>query len=111
MLPAANAEERARLLIATGFLAMGTKGLNEMNRKQFDADLVDEQIDTVTRAILAQSVACARCHDHKFDPFHMRDYYALAGIFGSTRTFFGGPSGQKTMSVEISSGCPTCRDK
>ncbi len=89
LLPAANAEERARLLIATGFLAMGTKGLNEMNRKQFEADLVDEQIDTVTRAILAQSVACARCHDHKFDPFHMRDYYALAGIFGSTRTFFG----------------------
>ena len=89
LLPADSDEERARLLIATGFLAFGTKGLNEMNRDQFTADLADEQLDTVTRAVLAQSVACARCHDHKFDPFHMQDYYALAGIFRSTETFFG----------------------
>ncbi|MEQ1861073.1 MAG: PSD1 and planctomycete cytochrome C domain-containing protein [Chthoniobacteraceae bacterium] len=89
LLPAKDDAERARLLIATGFLAFGTKGLNEMNRAQFDADVVDEQIDTVTRAVLGSSVACARCHDHKYDPFSMEDYYALAGIFGSTRTFFG----------------------
>lgn len=82
-------QERARLLIATGFLAFGTKGLNEMNPAQFAADLIDEQIDTTTRALLAQSIACARCHDHKFGPFHMADYYALAGIFASTETFFG----------------------
>jgi len=89
LLPAENDAERARLLIATGFLAFGTKSLNEMNPEQFVADLVDEQLDTVTRAVLAQSVACARCHDHKFDPFHMQDYYALAGIFRSTKTLFG----------------------
>lgn len=89
LLPAKEPAERARLLIATGFLAFGTKGLNEMNRAQFDADVVDEQIDTVTRALLASSVACARCHDHKFDPYHMEDYYALAGIFQSTKTCFG----------------------
>ena len=89
LLPAESDAERARLLIATGFLAFGTKGLNEMNRAQFVADLADEQLDTVTRAVLAQSVACARCHDHKFDPFHMQDYYALAGVFRSTETFFG----------------------
>jgi len=89
LLPVETDAERARLLIATGFLAFGTKGLNEMNPAQFVADLADEQLDTVTRAVLAQSVACARCHDHKFDPFHMQDYYALAGIFRSTETFFG----------------------
>ncbi len=89
LLPADSDSERARLLIATGFLAFGTKGLNEMNPAQFVADLADEQLDTVTRAVLAQSVACARCHDHKFDPFHMQDYYALAGVFRSTETFFG----------------------
>ena len=89
LLPAESDTERARLLIATGFLAFGTKGLNEMNPAQFVADLADEQLDTVTRAVLAQSVACARCHDHKFDPFHMQDYYALAGVFRSTETFFG----------------------
>jgi hypothetical protein len=82
-------QERARLLIATGFLAVGTKNLDAMNPVQFQADIVDEQIDTVTRAILGSSVACARCHDHKFDAFSMKDYYALAGIFASTKTYFG----------------------
>ncbi|MEW6304292.1 MAG: PSD1 and planctomycete cytochrome C domain-containing protein [Verrucomicrobiota bacterium] len=89
LLPAKDDAERARLLIATGFLAFGAKGLNEMNRAQFEADLADEQIDAVTRAVMASSVACARCHDHKYDPFAMEDYYALAGIFGSTKTYFG----------------------
>ncbi len=89
LLPAEDDRERARLLIATGFLAIGTKNLDEGNPMQFAADLVDEQIDTVSRAFMASSIACARCHDHKSDPYSMQDYYALAGIFGSTRTFFG----------------------
>jgi len=89
LLPADSDAERSRLLIATGFLALGAKGLNEMNPKQFAADLVDEQVDTVTRAFIANSVACARCHDHKDDPFTMQDYYAMAGIFRSTETFYG----------------------
>jgi len=89
LLPAQGDAERARLLIATGFLALGPKGLNEMNKAQFAADVADEQLDTVTRAVLASSVACARCHDHKTEPFSMEDYYALAGIFKSTQTFYG----------------------
>lgn len=89
LLPAKDDAERARLLIATGFLAIGAKGLNEMNKEQFAADVADEQIDTVSRAMMGSSVACARCHDHKTDPFSMADYYALAGIFKSTKTFFG----------------------
>ncbi len=89
LLPYDNDKERARLLIATGFLAVGPKNLDEGNAKQFAADVIDEQIDAVTRAVLGNSVACARCHNHKFDPFFMDDYYALAGVFASTRTFFG----------------------
>lgn len=89
LLPHDNDSERARLLIATGFLAIGAKNLDEMNPLQFAADVADEQIDTVTRAVMASSVACARCHDHKFDPFSMQDYYALAGVFASTKTYFG----------------------
>ena len=81
--------ERARLLIATGFLALGPKKLDSVDQRQFHADVVDEQMDTVTLAITASSVACARCHDHKFDPFSMSDYYAMAGIFASSKTFFG----------------------
>ncbi len=89
LLDAETDEERARLLIATGFLAMGPKGLNEQNKAQFAADVADEQLDTVTRAFMASSVACARCHDHKTEPFSMEDYYGLVGIFKSTQTFYG----------------------
>jgi hypothetical protein len=89
LLPAQDDAERARLLIATGFLALGAKGLNEMNPAQFAADVADEQLDAVTRAVMASSIACARCHDHKTDPFSMEDYYGLVGIFKSTQTFYG----------------------
>ncbi len=89
LLPSENDAERARLLIATGFLAIGPKNLDEMNPFQFAADVADEQLDTVTRAVMASSVACARCHDHKLEPFSMQDYYALSGVFASTKTYFG----------------------
>jgi hypothetical protein len=90
LLPAKNDKEWNENLVATGFLAIGPKSLAEQNPRQFQADLVDEQIDTTTRVVLGVSVACARCHDHKFDPIPQSDYYALAGIFQSTQTFFGG---------------------
>ncbi len=89
LLLAKDDAERARLLIATGFLAIGPKGLNEQNKAQFAADVADEQLDAVTRAVLASSIACARCHDHKTEPFSMEDYYGLAGIFKSTQSFYG----------------------
>ena len=89
LLPAKDDAERDEHLIATGFLALGPKGLNEKNREQFRMDLIDEQIDATSRAVLGLTVACARCHDHKYDPIPQRDYYALAGIFRSTETRFG----------------------
>src|SRR3712207_1011926 len=48
-------------------------------------DVVDEQLDVITRGFLGQTVTCARCHDHKFDPIPTRDYYALAGILRNAR--------------------------
>ncbi len=48
-------------------------------------DVVDEQVDTIGKAFLAQTIGCARCHDHKFDPIPTRDYYALAGILRNTK--------------------------
>lgn len=45
----------------------------------------DERVDAVTRGLLGLTVACARCHDHKFDPISTRDYYGLAGVFASTQ--------------------------
>ncbi|MDD7984521.1 PSD1 and planctomycete cytochrome C domain-containing protein [Lentisphaera marina] len=79
----------AENLIATSFLAMGSKALPEDDQRKFNAEMVDEQIDLVTRGIMGISVACARCHDHKFDAIPQSDYYALAGIFQSTKTFYG----------------------
>jgi len=63
--------------------------LTERNGRQFQLDLVDEQIDVLGSVVLGVSVACARCHDHKFDPIPQADYYALAGIFQSTATYYG----------------------
>jgi mono/diheme cytochrome c family protein len=84
LLPAATPEERNRLLTATGFLAIGPKDVNQRFKTRFLMDNADEQIDAVSRSVLGLTVTCARCHDHKFDPIPVTDYYALAGIFTST---------------------------
>jgi len=84
LLPATNSAERDRLLIATGFVALGPKDVNQRFKARFKMDNVDDQIDTVTRSTMALTVSCARCHDHKFDPILTTDYYALASIFTST---------------------------
>jgi cytochrome c553 len=73
-------------LIATGFLSLGPKVLAEQDTAKLQMDIIDEQIDTFGKAFLGLTLGCARCHDHKFDPISARDYYALAGIFKSTRT-------------------------
>jgi cytochrome c553 len=76
--------EREEHLIATGFLALGVKDVNQRFKVRYVMDNIDDQIDTVSRAFLGLTVSCARCHDHKFDPIPTTDYYALAGIFHST---------------------------
>ena len=72
--------------IATGFIALGAKMLAEDDPVKMEMDIVDEQIDTVGRALLGMTLGCARCHDHKFDPISTADYYSLAGIFKSSKT-------------------------
>ena len=89
LLPADNDEVRDEQIIASGFLAIGPKSLNERNREKFLMDVVDEQIDVSTRSVMALTVSCARCHDHKFDPIPTEEYYSVAGIFRSTDTLFG----------------------
>ncbi len=73
-------------LVATGFLVLGPKVLAEGDQDKLQMDIIDEQIDTLGRAVVGMTWGCARCHDHKFDPISIEDYYALAGIFKSTRT-------------------------
>lgn len=73
-------------LVATGFLNLGPKLVAEQDKEKLRMDLVDEQMDVLGQAFLGISIGCARCHDHKFDPFTQEDYYALAGIFRSTQS-------------------------
>ena len=86
LLPAADETERHELLTATGLLSIGPKVLAEVNEAKMRMDIVDEQVESVGRVFMAMTLGCARCHDHKFDPVGTDDYYALAGIFKSTRT-------------------------
>jgi hypothetical protein len=71
-------------LVATGLLALGEWGPGDADKEKMMTDIVDDQIDVVGRAFLGLTLACARCHDHKFDPIPTADYYGLAGIFLST---------------------------
>lgn len=86
LLPAKDEARRREQRIATGFLSIGPKVLAEPDKMKMEMDIIDEQIDTLGRALLGLTLGCARCHDHKFDPIPTADYYALAGIFKSTKT-------------------------
>ncbi len=77
------------LSIATGFFAVGptyiSDGGDPEATAQAQAETLADRVDTFSRAFLGLTVACARCHDHKFDPITARDYYALAGIFNNSK--------------------------
>jgi hypothetical protein len=85
--PTESVAVNTRRTIATGYLMIGPKALAETDKEQSRLDIVDDQIDVTGRAMLGLTLACARCHDHKFDAIRTRDYYALAGIFRSTEPF------------------------
>jgi hypothetical protein len=101
LLAVRTVEDAADNLVATGYLAVGSKSHNERNRRQFVLDVADEQIDAVTQGLLGLTVACARCHDHKYDPISQKDYYRLAGVFTSTETLFGGTQGARSLKSDI----------
>lgn len=84
--PGSSEDSRFDALVATGFLCLGAKMLAEDDPVKMQMDIIDEQVDTIGRAFLGLTMGCARCHDHKFDPVTMDDYYGLAGIFKSTHT-------------------------
>ncbi len=68
-----------RMMAAEGFLTLG----NQFNGRK--DDIIGDQIDVTTKAFLGLTVACARCHDHKFDPIPTKDYYSLYGVFANSR--------------------------
>ena len=86
LLPADALPTRQRQVVATTFLTLGNINLEEQDKQQLRMDVVDEQLETIGKGFLAQTLGCARCHDHKFDPIPTRDYYALAGILANVKT-------------------------
>ena len=81
-------EKYAEGVIATGFLAIARRFGHDIDKDMYLTH--EDVIDTMSKVVLGLSVGCARCHNHKFDPITAEDYYALYGIFQSTRFSFPG---------------------
>ncbi len=99
-------EKAGERLIATGFIACARRfGFDPQNYHHLT---IDDTIDTMGKAVLGLTVACARCHDHKFDPISQADYYALYGILDSTKYPFPGSEERKAPSdfPKLPSGDP-----
>lgn len=80
-----NPEDKAGH-VALGFLGLGPKYYRR-NAPEVMAEEWEDRVDTVSRGLLGLTVACARCHDHKYDPIATQDYYAMAGVFASTEMY------------------------
>ena len=102
LLPAKSAEQYNEQITASGYLMLGPHNYEQQDKELLRMDVIDEQIDTVGRTFLGMTLGCARCHDHKFDPIPAHDYYAMAGIFGSTESLIpGNVSGYITQSLRL----------
>ncbi|TWU57685.1 Planctomycete cytochrome C [Rubripirellula reticaptiva] len=89
LLPADSLEQRNRQTIATGYLSMARRFGSLVERYPWHLT-IEDTIDNLGRTMMGMTIACARCHDHKFDPISTRDYYGLYGIFASTGYPFPG---------------------
>ena len=65
-----------------------------------NVDILDDRIDVVTRGLMGLTVACARCHDHKYDPVPTADYYSLYGVFASSEEPKDAPSSLRLVDKE-----------
>ena len=100
----AKREWDASKVVATGMYAIGNWGNGDSDKQKVYSDIVDDQIDVTARAFLGLTLACARCHDHKFDPISTADYYSLAGFFYSSRILdkFAAPTaGEALMRIGL----------
>lgn len=101
LLPWSDAQQHDEQVTGVGYLTLGPTNYEQQDKELLRMEVVDEQIDTMGRTFLGLTLGCARCHDHKFDPVPTADYYALAGIFRSTKTLVpGNVSGYVTTSLK-----------
>lgn len=83
-IPAKTQQEFDDHLTATSYLGAGPWVWDQAEPVQGRADERNERVDAVSRGLLGMTVACARCHNHKYDPITQKDYYAMVGIFASS---------------------------
>ena len=76
--------ERAGNITATGFLMVGDVEIVEPDKAKLEADHIDTQVSKIGTAFLGMTLGCVRCHDHKFDPIGLADYYGIAGMLRSS---------------------------
>ncbi|MCC7086251.1 MAG: PSD1 domain-containing protein [Pirellulales bacterium] len=88
LLTASTIEDRRDQITATGFLVLGNVNIVESDKLAMRTELVGQQIEKTGKSFLGMTLQCARCHDHKFDPITLQDYYRLAGIFASTESTY-----------------------
>jgi hypothetical protein len=94
-------------LIATTVLAIGAWDNGDADKDKVVSDIVDDQINVIGQAFLGLTMACARCHDHKFDPVSTKDYYALAGMFYSSHVLANvGTKGDHTVILRVPLASP-----
>ena len=84
LMPASSPEQRASQLVATGFLMVGDIEIVNPDKAKMEADHIDTQLIKIGGAFLGMTMGCARCHDHKFDPVGVDDYYGMAGMLRSS---------------------------
>lgn len=84
LMPAKSTEDRAENLVATGFLMVGDVEIVNPDKAKMEADHIDSQVIKIGQTFLGMTLGCTRCHDHKFDPVGLEDYYGIAGALRSS---------------------------
>jgi hypothetical protein len=101
LLSATSVSERQAQITATGFWVLGNINIVDSDKLSMRMDIVDRQIEKFGKTFLGMTLQCVRCHDHKFDPITMRDYYGLAGILASTEATYKDDRGVWSSVIKV----------
>lgn len=84
LMPSQSTEDRAENIVATGFLMVGDIEIVNPDKARMEADHIDTQVNRIGQTFMGMTLGCVRCHDHKFDPIGVEDYYGIAGMLHSS---------------------------
>ena len=84
LMPSKSTEDRAENIVATGFLMVGDIEIVNPDKAKMETDHIDTQMIKIGQTFMGMTLGCVRCHDHKFDPIGLEDYYGIAGMLHSS---------------------------